>query len=877
LTSAPATPGLVGRDLGPYRVLQLLGKGGMGEVYRAEDRRLQRPVALKVLPRSYASMPERLQRFEREARAASAIQHPNIAVLYEVGSAEGIPYIAMEYVAGLPLGAWLTRDGLALVDVVRVMEQLGDALARAHAAGVLHRDLKPANVFVTHEGQAKLLDFGLAKVMEPGASPGESGVRHQITTRPGAASGTLAYMSPEQARGQNVDQRSDIFSFGVLLYEAVAGGPPFAGESGIEAVSGVLRDDPMPRLRQRPGVPRELVRLVGKCLDKDPERRYQDMDDMLVDLRAVRRGLEAGDPEPASDGRRWLLLAAGLALGLLVGLLAAPRAGQLAPAADGLPVARAGMRLRALTFGGVNRGPSVSPDGALVSYASDRHGSLDVLVHQVSSEWPRRITDDPGDEIEPAFSPDGQTLAFATGDGRVCVVPTLGGPAPRTLAKGGAASPAWSPDGRLVAFRRGQALHVVEARGGEPRRVWAGGPLPVLGRPAWSPDGRFLVFASEREGLPVTARAPAGGGSADVIGEERRALGAPTWSGDGRWLLGVRGARPDSGQEVWALPVSPSGQLEGEPLRILGGILPHASPSLARDQRRLAFEVARVHTQIGRLPLSSTRRPDPARLATEGRVLEAAVSHSGEALALVTDRAGAPALWRMATEGGPMQRLHAGEGHDAQPTWSPDDRRLAVVHHDGAEARVAVLPAAGGPLTFLSPAGARAAHPAWSPDGRQVAYMAVSGGRWSLRTAPADAGAEATLAELPGPGGRVGWSPDGRLLAAAVQGEDGAWSVMVLSAKGGPQRTVLRNARAPLWLAEGRLVFVREGHAGTYDLWTVPLDAQGSAVGGAESPLTRLPRGQSVEPDRGASTDGRSLFFPIVVTASSDVWLAEAP
>jgi TolB protein len=258
-------------------------------------------------------------------------------------------------------------------------------------------------------------------------------------------------------------------------------------------------------------------------------------------------------------------------------------------------------------------------------------------------------------------------------------------------------------------------------------------------------------------------------------------------------------------------------------------------------------------------------------------VLEAEVSHAGDTLALISDRAGPPALWRMPAEGGPMERLHEGEGRDAQPAWSRDDSRLALVHESGDEARVAVLRVSGGALTFLSAAGARASHPAWSPDGREVAYLALSAGRWSLRVAPAGGGPERTVMDLPQAGGRAAWSPDGRLLAAAVLSEDGAWNVLVVPAAGGPQRTVLRNARAPLWLAEGRLVFVREGRPGGFDLWTVPVTADGAAAPGAESPLTHLPRGQSVEPERGASTDGRFLFFPIVVATASDIWLGEVP
>ncbi|HET8647593.1 MAG TPA: serine/threonine-protein kinase, partial [Vicinamibacteria bacterium] len=280
-TGADSAPGLVGRELAGYHVVELLGAGGMGEVYRAEDGRSGRTVALKVLRRSLLLSTEGRARFEREGRAAAALAHPSIAAVYEVGEAAGLPFIAMEYVRGESLQDWLGRENLTLSEVLGVFEQLADALAAAHARGVVHRDLKPANVVVIPGGGVKLLDFGLAKLIHDETR--EAGVRSQLITRAGGVLGTTAYMSPEQARGQPLDRRTDVFSLGVMLFEAVAGVPPFSGESGIEAVSGVLRDDPLPLLRERPGLDPELVRIVEKALQKDAAQRYQHMDDLAVD------------------------------------------------------------------------------------------------------------------------------------------------------------------------------------------------------------------------------------------------------------------------------------------------------------------------------------------------------------------------------------------------------------------------------------------------------------------------------------------------------------------------------------------------------------------------------------------------------------------
>jgi tRNA A-37 threonylcarbamoyl transferase component Bud32 len=588
-TAPPASH--AGQKLGPYRLEELIGAGGMGEVYRARDERLDRTVAVKVLPRSFLASPERVRRFEREAQAASTINHPHIAAVYDVGCENGLHYIAMEYVEGLGLSAWLLREGLRLADVLLVMEQVADALARAHEAGVMHRDVKPANVMVARNGYAKLLDFGLAKVS------GESGefVGSDIASalsRSGIVLGTLAYMSPEQARGQKLDRRTDIFSFGVVLYEAVAGRPPFAGESGVEAVSAVLRDDPIPSLSDHPGVPSDLVRLISKALQKDPARRYQSMDDLLVDLRALRRAIEAGEAdagEREAHATPWLWAGGGLLAGALLGWLAWRGLTQ-APATA--PVLVAGMVLRPLTPGGArHREPAISPNGDLVTYASDREGSFDIVVQQVGVGRPLRVTEDPGDELEPVFSPDGQSLAYATRDGAIRVVPVLGGVA-RTLAEGdGADAPAWSPDGERVLYRTSRGLFMVSRSGGTSTAVIQDAAFPVLGRPAWMPDGRAVIFPSASGGRQGLARVAVGGAKAALIGTGALSFGSPAVSPDGLWLFGTLVPPGAQRSEIWASAVRRDGSL-AEPRRVLGGATGFAHPSLSRDQRRIVFEVA---------------------------------------------------------------------------------------------------------------------------------------------------------------------------------------------------------------------------------------------------------------------------------------------
>jgi eukaryotic-like serine/threonine-protein kinase len=864
---ADSAPGLVGRELGGYRVLELLGAGGMGEVYRAEQAASHRTVALKVLRRSLLLSAEGRARFEREGRAAASLDHPAIAAVYEVGEAAGLPFIAMEYVQGESLQEWLGRRDLTLPEVLRVLEQLAEALADAHAKGVVHRDLKPANVVVMPGGAVKLLDFGLAKMVHEDDRDG--GVRSQLITRPGGVLGTTAYMSPEQARGQPLDRRTDVFSFGVMLFEAIAGVPPFSGESGIEAVSGVLRDDPLPLLRDRPGLDPELVRIVEKSLRKDPADRYQHMDDLAVDLRAARRAFESQAGRPAAASRTpwpWIVTGAGAGV-VLAGLLFAQGGGTRSP----LPL-EGTLRLRPVTFdGGRHRAPSLSPAGDLVAYSSDRDGSFDVFVQQLDTGRVLRLTTEPGDELDPAFSPDGQSLVYTTGE-QVSVVPSLGG-APHVVAWGGI-EPAWSPDGSLIALRSGGAIVVVPREGGAPRALTPEGSLPAVGRPAWSPDGAWIVFPCLRGGRGVLARVPASGGPVVAMSEEPLEVVEPAWSSDGRWMIAAASA-DDFGQELWAVPVQRSGRVDGRPVRLLGGLGSYARPSLSRDRRKLAFQVRQLHAWIGRLPLSADSAGDPARVEVAARVREVQASHTGDRLALVVDGPGQPALATAAVEGGAPHSVDA-QGPAMHVTWSPDDRRLAFVRRGEEGDRLAVSPLSEGTTELLTSAVQRISHPAWSPDGSHIAFGATAGDAATVALVAAAGGAQRTLAGLQRRPGRMSWSPDGRWIAVGLAGDGGEPVVVAVPSGGGPARALLARAGAPLWLADGRIVFAREARAGAFDLWSVRLAGDASVVPGSERRLTQLGAGQTVDAARGASTDGRHLFFRALTLGQEDVWLAEA-
>jgi eukaryotic-like serine/threonine-protein kinase len=401
-----------GSKLGPYEVLSLVGAGGMGEVYRARDPRLGREVAIKVLPAERMADESRRRRFVQEARAASALSHPNIVTIHEIESADGVDFIVMEYVPGKTLDALIPRQGMRLAEVLRIAIPVADAVARAHAAGIVHRDLKPANVVVGSEGVVKVLDFGLAKLVsqeEAGSPEHETGTEDGGAgplSRPGKVAGTAGYMSPEQATGRKVDARSDVFSFGAMLYEMVTGRRAFAGNSTAETLAAVLREQPKAPSEVVTGLPRELERLILRCLRKDPDRRFQHMLDVKVELLEIKEESESGPVASAVPARRNRLrwLAAGLA-----GALALSAGGWLlwrARSADIPPP----LVVSLTSTPGRESEPTFSPDGNQVAFSweGEKQDNSDIYIKMIRSVETRRLTTDPALDRFPSWSPNGR-------------------------------------------------------------------------------------------------------------------------------------------------------------------------------------------------------------------------------------------------------------------------------------------------------------------------------------------------------------------------------------------------------------------------------------------------------------------------------------
>jgi serine/threonine protein kinase len=477
-------PLAAGDKIGPYEISSLVGAGGMGEVYRATDTRLRREVAIKVL--SGASSAESRARFLQEARAASALNHPNIVQIYDVGSIDFLDFIVMELVAGESLTQAIGPAGLAIATALDYAIQIAGALAAAHATGIVHRDIKPGNVRISNGGVVKVLDFGLAKLAGAAAASTEAETRTlEPKTVEGTVIGTLVYMSPEQAECKPVDRRSDIFSFGVLLYEMLTGQRVFQRDSTAATLSAILRDEPPSLTRGAKRFPRELERIIATCLRKDPAARYQTMDDVASALRGIRTEVRA---RRIPDLRlAWIIPVVAI---VSVVWWMWPRNSTL----------RAIDLTRVTSDTGLTIDPILSRDGKLLAYSSDRAGGiLNIWVQQVGSAEPIQITNDTVDSSQPSFSPDGTWIAFRSehDGGGIYVIPALGGTARRIAAEG--QQPRFSPDGAWIAYWVGDQnvyssnrVYVVPRTGGEPKRI-----APTLFSafsPVWSPDGKFLLL-----------------------------------------------------------------------------------------------------------------------------------------------------------------------------------------------------------------------------------------------------------------------------------------------------------------------------------------------------------------------------------------------
>jgi Tol biopolymer transport system component/serine/threonine protein kinase len=922
-----------GQGIGAYKILALLGSGGMGVVYRARDERLRRDVAIKVLSASFTNDADRLRRFEQEARATSALNHPNILTIYDIGTHGGAPFIVAELLEGEELRARLNHGALPVRIALEYAQQIATGLAAAHAKGIVHRDLKPENVFITTDGFVKILDFGLAKLRPPEAAANRDSnwPTERKATDPGTVMGTASYMSPEQARGQDVDARSDIFSLGVALYEMIVGRAPFAGVNAIDVMGAILNQEPVPMRQFAPDAPAELQRIVTKALRKDRDERYQHAKDLLLDLRDLKQELEfeaklkgaeqfVGPPSHGTTNAQRAEAATNEVAAarttssaeiiltqighhkrgviLVLALLAAITAGAgwrlysyiIQLQSQGRSAGPAARIIPFTSFPGTEDYPSFSPDGNQVAFAWDgeKGDNTDIYVKQVGTEALARLTTNPAVDQVPSWSPDGRYIAFirmTQEESGLYLMPSLGGTErritdlniPRWGFLGLMGAPAWSPDGDWLAVSNQnsstepQSIFLLGREAGEKRKLTSPhtGSLGDV-QPSISPDGKTVAFI--RYGI---------GDVNDVYlvsvarGEPRRLtfenanLSSPTWTPDGRNILFRSGI---SNTGLWNVPAT-----GGKPARIEAVGQNLRGFAISRQGNRLVWAQGIFDSNIwqGELsggPVPTVRKQSAhALIASTKTDVSSQFSPDGQRIVFSSSRSGSIEIWVCSSDGQhPIQLTSFNRGNTGSPRWAPDGRQIVFDGRVEGNAEIYVINAEGGKARRLTTESSEDVVPSWSRDGQWIYFCSNRRGSQELWKMPAAGGQAMQLTKQGGFDNME--SPDGKFLYYAKgRGLTGIWRVPT---SGGEETLVLDVQHSGYWrqwtVVEQGIYFI------TADTPNRPLiqflnfaTGKVTTVFALEKPLPGTLSGLSVSPD------GRQLLWVQADQTNSDLMLME--
>src|SRR5512139_499772 len=677
-----------GNRLGPYEIVSQLGQGGMGIVFRARDTKLDRDVAVKVLPRNLAEDPEALSRFEREAKAVAALSHPNILAIHDFGPAEeGTVYAAMELLEGETLRQRLQDGALPARKAVEIALEIAGGLAAAHEKGIVHRDLKPENVFLLGSGQVKVLDFGLARV-DPVTPEGSDVPTMSLSTEPGRVMGTVGYMAPEQVRGKTVDARADIFSFGAVLYEMLTGKRAFRGESPVETLNAILKEDPPSLFESAQNVSPALERIVRRCLEKRPEERFRTAHDLGIALDAIStsstrsmttEAIAAAEERPAARAR---LLER---LGLLVAGAAMGAGAMLGWARMHPPEPNGAAVFRWMSFSGRDSSPAVSPDGRTIAFTSDRDGQPRIWLKQVTGEGEAPLTTGPDDF--PRFSPDGTQILFARPDDSSTSLyraAVLGGEARRVVE--GATEGDWSPDGSRIGFLRltsegGQTVTVVAVAGADGSDVREVAKVPGgMRAPRWSPDGRQIavvpvpgaLLAGAQQGVVIVS---VGDGAVRTVPapDARRNISSAAWTAGGE-IVYLQAESVVSAAGSTAMLVrqdARTGRVASQTWSPSSGLVLDVL-----GDGRVVFDTRSPRQNLREVTLAGGGAADGRWLSRgESTDRQPVYSRDGQWVAFSSNRGGGMNLWLVSTRTGNLRRVT-----DAHVNWDPafsrDGRRL---------------------------------------------------------------------------------------------------------------------------------------------------------------------------------------------------------
>ena len=884
LASVSNMPVLTGRRLGVYQLQERIGAGGMGEVYRAHDTRLGRDVAIKILPHGFRADPDRQARFEREARVLAALNHPNIGSVYgfEEGvteNGETVRGIILELIQGETLSERVRRHPLPVGEALVIAKQIADALDAAHEKGIIHRDLKPANIKIAPDGVVKVLDFGLAKTIGDDAAFTQSMVPGN--TVEGAVLGTAAYMSPEQARGQSLDKRTDIWSFGCVLFEMLTGSSPFARETTSDALAAILEAEPDWQ-RLPSATPRSISRLLERCLAKDTKRRLRDIADARLDLEEPVVRAQPGLTTPVTSKRlTWWLAAVGL---VIAGTVLAWRLRPDASPRDPF----AGATFKRLTdWDGAEHQAAISRDGKFVAFISDRSGTWDAWVGEIGTDSFSNLTNGRAPDLRTnevpnvSFTPDGSlvTLWVRLTDPTNGVqsngwtVPTIGGQLRPYMDRFALnlAEVDWAPDGGRLVYHTGSPgdpMFLHDLKQGTARQLLVSNAGVHNHFPLWSPDGAFIYFV---RGYPPDHmdlwRVRADGGTPERLTFHDSRVLFPTFV-DSRTLLYLATAEDGSGPWIHALDV---GRRVSQ--RINTGVDPYTSLAASADGRRIVGAVSRPTSGLWRATIDE-RPVDESRAARITLPTAHGLSprFGPDYLLYRASTSGTEGLWKLG-EGQKAAELWNGRDGRvvAAPAIAPNGRQLAFPVRRDAVTRLHVMNADGSGVRQITEELDVRGSPAWSPDGRWIAIAANRDGQPALFKLPVDGGAPVLLVK--GFALDPVWSPSGRFLIYSGADVGTTFALNAVGADGSPyplpELVLSRGARRVAFLGGDDALVMLKGNVSYLELWVRDLRT------GRERQLTTLGRGFTIG-DFDISPDGRELIFDRS-RDESDIVLIERP